>query len=333
MKIEENYLDRSICDSVKGIFILTVFFSHIMPYLKRQDVFLADPITHYLGVGISMMAQLIVVMFLFYSGYGIMFSILKKGDAYVSAMPRARLWRTLLNFMVAVTLFLILQTIVLGKSYSIQHILLSFIGWESVGNSNWYIFVILLCYGITWLIFSKLKWGGVDIKLWTTVIFTLVLIVPLVLTRGSWWSDTLAAYPFGMIWCRYKNSIDGFVRKYWIQMFIVALAAMALYFKIPFSHTTYALFHNVRSVFFAFLIVLITMVVPLNIPILAFFGRNLFPIYIYQRLPMLFLSEFDGGVWMSSHPYSYLAACFAITIAIVPIYNLKRFRVFKTAPQ
>ena len=48
-------------------------------------------------------------MFLFYSGYGVMESIRKKGEAYVVAMPRHRVAGTLINFDVAVLIFLVVD--------------------------------------------------------------------------------------------------------------------------------------------------------------------------------------------------------------------------------
>lgn len=77
-------------------------------------------------------------------------SIFKKGQAYVESFPRRRLLPTLLNFDVAVAAFLLLN-VVLGIKHSKHDIILAFTGWTSLGNSNWYIFVILLCYLCTYI--------------------------------------------------------------------------------------------------------------------------------------------------------------------------------------
>ena len=45
-------------------------------------------------------------------------------------------------------------------------------------------------------------------------------------------------------------------------------------------------------------------------------GTKLFPLYIYQRIPMFFLSEADGGAFISRHPFAYVWACLLITITI-----------------
>jgi uncharacterized phage infection (PIP) family protein YhgE len=65
-------------------------------------------------------------------------------------MPRHRILGTLLNFDVAIIAFIIVD-LLLGISISVNRCMLSLIAWEEVGNSNWYIFVILLCYIVTYV--------------------------------------------------------------------------------------------------------------------------------------------------------------------------------------
>ena len=86
-----------------------------------------------------------MVLFLFYSGYGVMESIIQKGETYIDRFPRHRLLQTLLNFDVAVVCFFFLN-LALGIPMSFKQVGFSMIGWESIGNSNWYVFVILYCY-------------------------------------------------------------------------------------------------------------------------------------------------------------------------------------------
>lgn len=146
MKLNPDYLGREQCESVKGIFILLVFFSHFMGYVRQTG-----------GVAFDMpLGQLIVTLFLFYSGYGVMESIRTKGAAYVREMPKRRILTTLLNFDIAVLAFIGVD-LLLGQSLTAKQCLLSLVAWDSVGNSNWYIFVILLCYVAAWMTRDALK--------------------------------------------------------------------------------------------------------------------------------------------------------------------------------
>ena len=146
----EDYISKNQSNCIKGVFIIFVFARHIWPYIKDAGVVFTgidDRIFHFID---STLGQLIVAMFLFYSGYGVMESYRKKGIEYVNGIPKRRILTTLLNFDVAVCVFLLVDFI-LNISYPISRVLLSFTGWLSVGNSNWYIFVILLCYLATYI--------------------------------------------------------------------------------------------------------------------------------------------------------------------------------------
>lgn len=146
---DNDYLSKEQCNSIKGIFILMIFLTHSMYYINASGYeypgfdFLTPIITNYIG-------QLVVVMFLFYSGYGVASQIARKGDKYISQIPKHRILTTVINFDVAVCIFIVLN-LLLSRPMSVSQILFSFIAWDSVGNSNWYIFVILICYCFTYI--------------------------------------------------------------------------------------------------------------------------------------------------------------------------------------
>ena len=150
MDFNVDYLSRGQTDSVKGIFILLVFYRHITQYVEFNQWF-DYPMTWI----DEHMYQLLVAMFLFYSGYGVACSIQKKGSDYVRAIPRRRFLVTLINFDLAVLCYLLLDWI-FKIEYPRDVIIQSFIGWESVGNSNWYIFVILCLYLLVYISFRFL---------------------------------------------------------------------------------------------------------------------------------------------------------------------------------
>lgn len=154
-----DYIGKQQCDAIKGIFIIVVFSRHLWPYMVEAGYTVSNTGDVLFTLLNSCIHQLLVVMFLFYSGYGVMESIGKKGSVYVNSIPKKRILATLLNFDIAVLVFLLLD-ILICKKLNMTDILLAFTGWTSLGNSNWYIFVILVCYLITWIGFSK-NWGGV----------------------------------------------------------------------------------------------------------------------------------------------------------------------------
>ena len=99
------------------------------------------------------LGQMIVVMFMFYSGYGIGESVKRKGMGYIKSFPKNRVLKTLLHFDVAILIYFILS-LILELNYPSGQVALAFIGWTSIGNSNWYIFAVIILYVITWIAFS-----------------------------------------------------------------------------------------------------------------------------------------------------------------------------------
>lgn len=150
------YINKDSTQVINGLFIWLVFLAHFAQY--------SPYVRNYVG---QHLGQLIVVMFLFYSGYGCMMQYKAKGTDYLRNFHKRRILTTLVNFDVAVLLFVVVG-LLLGKSYSLKQVALSFVCWDSVGNSNWYIFAIILCYAAFWLSFNKIApkvnefcaWGG-----------------------------------------------------------------------------------------------------------------------------------------------------------------------------
>lgn len=158
-KQHPDFLSKEKTDSIKGIFILIVFLSHISEYFAAAGADLSAWHDKLLFLIPKAFGQLMVVMFLFYSGYGVMESIKKKGIEYINRIPRKRVLNTLLNYDVAVVIFAA-TGLMIGNEASMSSFCLSLTAWDSVGNSNWYIFIILVCYLLTFLTIRFLKSGG-----------------------------------------------------------------------------------------------------------------------------------------------------------------------------
>ena len=93
----------------------------------------------------------------FYSGYGVMLSIDKKGGNYIKSIPKNRVFKVLLHFDIAVLLYLVLKMILKDYSFTVKQVLLSLIAWDSLENPNWYIFAIVLLYLFTYISFMVFK--------------------------------------------------------------------------------------------------------------------------------------------------------------------------------
>lgn len=148
VKCNENFLSRDTTTAIKGIFAIVILFSHTRQYLGPTIMESGMNLNQYntiYNISLSLIGQLMVVMFLVYSGYGLVESYKNKKGTYVKGFLKKRVLKTLVHFDIAVILFLIVA-LILGHEYSAKEFLLSFIGWESIGNSNWFVFDIIILY-------------------------------------------------------------------------------------------------------------------------------------------------------------------------------------------
>lgn len=314
----EDFMGKEQCNAMKGLFIFMVFLSHGMMVIKGCE-YDFDMMVDHLGMKLrSEFGQLIVVMFLFYSGFGIMESIKQKGKEYVKTFPKRRILTVLLNFDIAVVLFVVLD-LILGIHVGLKKVVLSLLAWQSVGNSNWYIFVILYCYVMAYLVFRLLN----QRKRLALVIVTFLVvlgIMALSYQKQSWWYDTMLCFPAGMAFSYYKEGIVAFFKSYyWIALICVFTVFFVIHsIELPALH---GFTHNIKSLAFAMLVLLLTMKIKTGNGLLYWMGINLFPIYVYQRIPMIAIKSTLGDAWICSYPYLFMVLCCAITMLIAYFYK------------
>ena len=192
------------------------------------------------------------------------------------------------------------------------------IAWEDLGNSNWYIFVILACYFSTWLSF-KVTNGKKALLL---NLFFIILIWAALVYSGklSHWYNTIIAYPLGMALGYYQKEISEFNYKYYFLMLLLALTVLVIVDFIPVQIR--GVVHNIRTVAFSELILLIMMKSRIQNKVLGWFGINLFILYIYQRIPMIVLS-----VYFDLSPFIFIILSVIISCLLVPVLNKIQLRL------
>lgn len=309
--LNEHYLDFDRTTAMKGIFILLVFLTHVVGYIPA---YLGPALLHepYFWVQ-EKMEQGVVVMFLFYSGYGVMESIKKKGTAYVRAMPKNRVLRTLLHFDLAVLLYIALDA-ALGtlQDYSLREILLSFTGWEAVGNSNWYIFAVLVLYLATVLSFAVFGSRGKYIPAACAVTALAgVYIAVLFDIKGAWWYDTVLLYPLGLWFSLARPAIDRALQKHKWLWYVLFVLCTAIFLYVHYRRRDAFAFYVLKYLFMGLVVVFATMKLDVCNPILIFFGKHLFEMYILMRIPMLILQRL--GV---TNVYLFVFLSFAATVLL-----------------
>ena len=307
----KDYLSKTNTSCIKGLFVLIVFYSHFTQYTKvniSKDFLMYD-IKMFLG-------QLMVTLFLFYSGYGIFESIKNKKN-YLNDFPKKRILKTWLHFVVAVFLFFILALVLGNQDLSIKRVLLSFIGWNQLGNSNWYIFAIIALYITTLVSFSIFnKKEDYRKAIVLNYILTIVLIMFLSIYKELYCYNTLLCYCAGLTYSLHKEEIEKklFNRKKYI--FILIITILSFFTLYHFKGTNFWYF-EVYSIVFCLLVIELSIIINLRSKILKWYGDRLFWFYILQRIPMIVLTELG----YSNHPYRFALIAFVVTTVLTGIFD------------
>lgn len=88
----DSYLDKDHTTSIIGVFAIIIFFKHFFPYVPETAFGVLDTPALWIGRGLG---QLVVVPFLFFSGYGIFEQYKKKGVNYVKSLPKNRILKSI----------------------------------------------------------------------------------------------------------------------------------------------------------------------------------------------------------------------------------------------
>lgn len=242
-------------------------------------------------------------------------SIRVKGIGYVRRMPVHRIGKVLFQFGIALILFLLLR-FAQGVRYDWGHIVLSFTGWVSVGNSNWYIFAIVCMYLITWISCSLCRRGKLLPLLCATALTVVYIVVMKLVKEQELWCNTAAAYLAGMWFCAYREEFNRIVlsknRDYCIYL-VLTLAAF-LFMR---QYWSRLLVYETVSVLFALLVVLITARVQITNRFLAHCGEHLFSLFILQRIPMIALDN----TAIEQYPWLYLLVCLGLTFLMSAVFD------------
>lgn len=324
-QIKYDYMSIELTNSIKGFFLWMVFLSHIWTYTNFSNSYLDSP---YQLIR-RLTGQCIVTMFLFYSGYGIMESIKKKGKNYIHKIPIYRFFNVLLQFDCAIILFWIYRYLI-NTRYSPKTILLTFIGWASIGNSNWYIFCILWLYIFTFISFMIFK--NNYIKSITGVITLSLLYMAIMCNVGKeyWWYDTILCYSWGMLFSLYRTKVEKFINETFSSWLFFLLVFFVGYMTIYFYKSLNQIVYQLWVFCFIAVIITFTMRFVITNKFLQWTGSYLFELYILQRLSMIILTPYILPVESTTiTKYIYVLTCIIFTLVISIIFKRTISKIIK----
>ncbi len=299
LRKSKDHLSRRETVAINGIFVFLIFLSHMTGYIDTSA-----PIHQGYLVVQKYMKQLVVATFLFFSGYGMYLSYQKKGQAYIQTIPKRGL-NLLLQFDVCVLLFLLVQTI-LKKRYSIQKIILALIGWEGIGNSYWYVFVLLSLYALMYVSFTLDK----KHPLIPMILGSMLLIFFYqYMGKTSNWYNTICCFPAGMIYARYKDK----VRPSFLS-FLLLLGVFLISHQFMFKSL---IFYGLMAISFCLIFCYLDRYISFQNPVTTFLGNHAFAIFMLQRIPMII----GKAIGLHTHFYLYFFFNLAVTLILAVAFG------------
>lgn len=313
----EDYLSVESTNVIKGIFVILILFSHGKSYIDIGGLY-DDP---YVALQ-NHLNQMVVVMFFFYSGYGMMEQTKKKGFDYVKTIPAKRFPKLMLNFDVAVCWFL-LANLLIGNQVTLKSFLLSLIAWGTIGNSNWYIFAILVLYLLCYVAFLPLRWNNSEImRALCTTILTLLSIsfvyAQMKVGRPKYCYNTIIIFSMGYWYSLMKKPLEKCLMKSDLGFSLAAALILAVYVFCYFRRWRSIEYYSVWAVCFTTLTVLLTMKIEIKSAFLEWFGKHIFSVFILQRIPFMWL---DSMPFFDKHKYFFLICSFAATIPLALVFE------------
>lgn len=316
-QFNKNYLSKIDANNIKGIFVILIIFSHYVGYVQlggRYD----QP---YLALR-EHLNQMVVAMFWFYSGYGIMTSMQRKNKGYLKGILMRRFPKVWASLAAAVGIFMLVNLIT-GRQYPVGQIMLSLIGWESIGNSNWYMFDTLVIYLLVYLSFSMVKFRSKKVQEYVGCAFLTVLTGVFIYTlmkvgKENYWYNSVIIFPVGCWYALLKDKIESIFMKndrFYMGGALLAVLIYSISFRNRWKYGIEG--YTVWAVAFVAVIVLFTMKVSISSHIFTWFGEHVFSVYMLQRIPMIIFSDLG----FARNKYMFLVICIISTVFLADLFD------------
>lgn len=271
----------------------------------------------------NILGQLIVSMFFFTSGYGIILSVENKGALYAKSIATNRLLRIILYSVASIIPFFI-YCAALGKEHVTSDYFLAIVGLVSFGNSAWFLFAILICYYISTIVFLFNYRHDLQPILLIAMGAVYYVFIMVFADKPFWTWDTIVCFPYGALIGHYRKKVDSLLSKNKIIPHVILFVSVAI--VIVSQHivnSKNAIYFPkliemfVANFFFCMIFVCLTKVYTLKSPVLGYIGKISFAIFYMHQIVLGCFKEV-GTIPNKSWNYFVL---FTTAIAIgVPYY-------------
>ena len=294
-----DYISLSNTMCIKGVLSICILMHHIARTLSSCR--LLSPFQHIGG--------LVVAVFFFYSGYGLMIQCINTPD-YEKHFYR-RIFALLIPYTLVTPFYMWIHD--MNFKEMIHDLCIGF----PVVNNSWFIIHLFLFYLVFWVLmiifkkepFALLCGSTVAIALW--VKFTIAHNIP------SFWYNCSHLLIVGMAWAIYGEQMISIIRRHYMESFILLIITFAfiyLYSRNTIGWTLYAL-RNIMYVLFVVLFLIVLQKVSFNNVLFASVGRISFSIYLIHGFVIECIKRFN----LSN--FAFVISVLSVTIFLSVIFN------------
>ena len=309
-----NYMGIRQTKAVLAVFALIIILHHIS--LKMNSQLEAGSIAKYIFDPFRGVGYILVAYFFFCSGFGLCKSISGKAD-YLKGFLKKHLVPICGSFLVSDALFQFIR---------IKRDAIAF----PANTYSWFIFAIIALYISFFVCFKLLKKWAVPALaactiLWCTICKVLIL--------DSYWYNAVFAFPLGVFFAKYFDTITEKLKKHYAAHLAGALAAsILLHFlavndvrlfgllgsvmDFPAVKEVQAVLQIISALAFSVLVTLISMKFEIENRALDFLGGMTLEIYLIH---VFFVEIFSKKFLNSYQPLYYVKNPFVYTITVIAL--------------
>lgn len=309
-----EFLSKKTTDCIKGLSILVVILHHISLRMQHPGSMLIYTKFGYLAVS----------MFLFFSGYGLMISKLKKQN-YFKGFFSKRLSKVYIPFIIINMITLIALVAIYNANFNIKQIIFNILGLSLIDSTQWFVITIMVFYVFFYLSFRflSLKVAPHVLLALTGIYFFSLLLFAF---RFQWIYNTAFCFPIGVYTALHYDSFMNFIKKHYIFCLIPSLVLFLIFFSLGnlIPSIFMSLCNTISSVLFVFVILLFLFKVKLNSKPLLFISTIAYELYIIHMkimVPYFNFVHLKGSYTV----YIYLIITILVSFMFSKFFKLIRF--------
>lgn len=223
MAASTTTLTKIMSDSLRGPMQLVIVLSHLsFAYAEPHSLF---ALANRFGTSV-------IALFFFISGYGLVSSLRRKGEAYWSGFWSGRVWRVAEPMLWITLLYMLVNRFILGICSGGMLERLALHGETPLPNA-WFVFALVVLYTLFYLCFRFIRSPQLAIiGLFVGSLLFMGLCIGLGYGR-EWWMTTLA-FASGSLYAQREQQIYSWVSHWWGLIFMVVLVAGILVYNQPY---------------------------------------------------------------------------------------------------